>query len=139
MNARYRAGGVLCLAVVVMLTVAAVPSLADPVGQITEFSSGLNSSGLPFGIAPGADGSLWFADEGATSAIGRIGRITPSGQITEYSSGLNSTSAPVDITAGPDGNVWFTDLGITGGDWADHAVGSDHRVLKWPELRQHAV
>jgi len=48
-------------------------ALAAPLGQITEFSAGLNAGSEPLGIAPGADGNLWFVDAGTTKAIGRIG------------------------------------------------------------------
>jgi virginiamycin B lyase len=89
---------------------AAQTAAADPVAQITEFSSGLNAGSGPEGIAPGPDGNLWFTDQGTTSAIGRI---TPQGQITEFSSGLNVGSMPYRISPGPDGNLWFTDRGTT--------------------------
>jgi hypothetical protein len=95
------------LIVPVMLAVLAlsVPAaIADPVGQITEFSAGPGS--FPHeGIAAGPDGNQWFTDNGETPAIGRV---TPSGQITEFSTGLNG-AYPEGIMAGPDGNVWFTD------------------------------
>ena len=81
-----------------------------PSGQITEFTSGLNAGSVPVGIAPGADGNLWFTDRGTTRAIGRI---TPDGQITEFTSGLNSGSYPTVIAPGADGNLWFTDPGTT--------------------------
>ena len=93
------------LAVVVTAPVA----MADPVGQISEFSTGLNVHSIPFGVVSGSDGNLWFTDEG-TSAIGRI---TPSGQITEYSNGLSAASRPSSIAAAPDGNLWFTDEGTS--------------------------
>ena len=83
---------------------------ADASGQITEFSSGLNASSEPIGIASGPDGNLWFTDPASTTAIGRI---TPSGQTTEFSTGLNAGSLPVEIAPGPDGNLWFTDRGST--------------------------
>ena len=83
---------------------------AGAAGAITEFSAGLNSESAPSNIAPGADGNLWFTDEGATKAIGRI---TPSGTITEFSAGLNPASKPRGITAGPEGNLWFADRGTT--------------------------
>jgi streptogramin lyase len=93
---------------------------AAPLGQITEFTSGLNTGSYPTGIAAGADGNLWFADPGTTPAIGRI---TPAGTITEFTSGLNAGSRPggirgaqattTGIVTGPDGNVWFTDDGTT--------------------------
>jgi hypothetical protein len=37
-----------------------VPAAAAPVGQITEFSTGLKAASYPAFIAPGADGNLWF-------------------------------------------------------------------------------
>ena len=51
-------------------------SAAAPLGEITEFSAGLNAGSNPKGIAPGPDGNLWFTDTGTTAAIGRI---TPTG------------------------------------------------------------
>ena len=61
-------------------------------------------------IAAGADGNLWFVDQGSTKAIGRI---TTSGAITEYSAGLNAGADPNSIALGADGNVWFGDNGTT--------------------------
>ena len=94
---------------------------AASLGQVTEFSSGLNTGSLPDGVAAGADGNVWFGDRGATPAVGRI---TPGGTITEFTSGLNQGSIPGGsaqfgslsvggIVAGADGNVWFTDHGVT--------------------------
>jgi streptogramin lyase len=87
-------------------------AMADPAAQITELvSSSLNASNTPAEIAPGADGHLWFSDDGATKAIGRIDPST--GQVTEFSSGLNTGSFPFGIATGADGNVWFADQGST--------------------------
>ena len=99
---------VVLVAVMAVLAVAvtAPAASADPVGQISEFSAGLNVNSNPLGVVSGSDGNLWFTDEGTTSAIGRI---TPTGQITEFSAGLNPGSRPLFIAAGPDGNLWFTD------------------------------
>ncbi len=83
---------------------------AAPTGAISEFSAGLNTGSLPSAITPGADGNVWFTDEGSTPAIGRI---TPAGAITEYSAGLNPGSRPYGIAVGPEGDVWFTDRGTT--------------------------
>jgi hypothetical protein len=83
--------------------VVGMPAAAAPVGQITELSSRLT-----YAIAPGADGNMWFTDEG-----GAIGRIITSGQIAEFSSGLNPGSVPNAIAPGADGNLWFTDDGST--------------------------
>jgi hypothetical protein len=97
------------------LSFGAPVAMGDPVGQVTEFSAGLNPGSapgttFPGSIAAGPDGNLWFTDPaalaGGTSAIRRI---TPSGQITEFSSGLNPGSAPASIALGADGNLWFTD------------------------------
>src|SRR6516165_1907032 len=73
------------LIVPVMLAVLSAPAAsADPLGQVSEFSSGLNAANYPEFIAAGPDGNLWFTavaypGQGRTVAIGRI---TPSGQIT---------------------------------------------------------
>jgi virginiamycin B lyase len=95
---------------IVTLSLCPDSAAAASAGAITEFSAGLNSGSLPSAITPGADGNLWFTDEGSTPAIGRI---TPSGTITEFSAGLNAGSRPYGITEGPEGNVWFTDRGTT--------------------------
>src|ERR1700733_5070182 len=89
------------LLVVLALSLGAQTAAADPVGQVSEFSSGLNAGSIPAGIAPGADGNLWFADAGTTPVIGRI---TPSDQITEFSNGLDAGSVPYGIAPGADGN-----------------------------------
>src|SRR5439155_997192 len=58
----------------------------------------------PWGIAPGPDGNLWFAEYGGNE----IGRITTAGAITEFPI-PTAESDPTGITAGPDGNLWFTE------------------------------
>jgi virginiamycin B lyase len=79
-----------------------------PGGKTVFFKAGLDRRSAPGKMALGADGNLWFADNGKRPAIGRI---TPEGQITEFSAGLAPQSKPGDLVAGPDGNVWFTDGG----------------------------
>jgi streptogramin lyase len=81
---------------------------AAPLGQVTQFTAGLNAGSQPHDIASGSDGNLWFTDQGTTPAIGRI---TPSGHITKFSATLNAGSLPNAIAPGPDGNVWFTVVG----------------------------
>src|SRR5260370_568922 len=76
-------------------------------GTVTEFGGGLNPGWRLKGIAPGADGNVWFGDSGTTKAIGRI---TPTGTITNFTVGLNVGTSPLLIAPGPDGNLWFTDL-----------------------------
>jgi streptogramin lyase len=93
------------LALVVSLGTVLPVGAGDPVGEITEFTTGLTPNGGPSRIATGPDGNLWFTE---AANPGRIARITPSGVITEFTTGLTPDSQPVGITAGPDDNVWFT-------------------------------
>jgi len=73
-------------------------------------SGGLSRGSVPFGIAAGPDGEVWFADAGTAAAIGRV---TAAGRITEFSAGLNAGSQPVAITEGLNGDLWFADDGTT--------------------------
>ena len=108
-------GGLIVPVMLAVLAFGAPAAIGNPLGQITEFSAGLNPGADPVAnysgsIAAGPDGNLWFTDDGTTDAIGRI---TPSGQITEFSAGLNPSADTVGIAMGPDGNLWFTDQGAT--------------------------
>jgi sugar lactone lactonase YvrE len=40
-------------------------------GAVTEYSAGITSGAVPWGIVGGPDGNIWFAEQG-TNAIGRI-------------------------------------------------------------------
>jgi len=80
---------------------AKVPGL--PSGTVTSYPT-LTPSSTPYGITTGADGNVWFAENGGN----RIGRITPAGSMTEFAI-PTATTQPWGITAGPDGNVWFTE------------------------------
>jgi streptogramin lyase len=108
----------------VALYVWAGSAAAASLGQVTEFSAGLQGKASnPTGIAAGPDGNVWFTDQGCALASNpgtcAIGRITPSGAIAEFSAGLQAAnkSVPYDIALGPDGNLWFTDDGLK------HAIG----------------
>ena len=85
---------------------------APRVGAITETALGTSTHIYLFGLAPGPDGNLWFADLGC-AGLGRcaIGRITAHGPIIVFTRGLRAGSVPFAITPGPDGNLWFTDEG----------------------------
>ncbi len=74
---------------------------------ITEFPIPTAASG-PQSIVAGADGNLWFTEEGRESLVNQIGRITPAGAVTEFSI-PTAYSFPWSIAAGPDGNLWFTE------------------------------
>lgn len=61
----------------------------------------------PIDIATGADGNLWFGDNGTNA----IGKMTPSGVQTTYP--VPSAYANiVGVTLGPDGNIWFVEQGV---------------------------
>jgi virginiamycin B lyase len=62
------------------------------------------ASGLPYGIAAGPDGALWFVEESAS----KIGRLTTGGALTDYDT-TTGGSQPYQITAGPDSAMWFTE------------------------------
>jgi uncharacterized protein (TIGR03437 family) len=67
---------------------------------------------MPWGIAAGPDGNLWFTDYPSS-----IGQIAPAGAVIEFPAGTSAASHPFGITAGPDGNLWFTEM-------AGNAIGS---------------
>jgi len=92
------------LAVTIALVLGALAGAA-PLGDLTEFTVGLNAGAVPFRIVSGADGNLWFSDQGPAKAIGRI---TTSGVITEPVT-LAAASVPRQVRVGADGKVWFTD------------------------------
>lgn len=82
----------------------------DSAGRVTVYTRGLNAGSVPFQIALGPDGNLWFTDEGSRPAIGRI---TPRGRITVFAHGLRRASVPFGIAADRHG-LWFTDHGCAG-------------------------
>ena len=93
----------LFIAALLSLFVLAAPRAASAApGEVAHFA--LPDGSQPEGIAAGADGNLWFAENGAD----KIGRITPGGVVSEFA--LPTPAArPMQVTAGPDGNVWFTE------------------------------
>ena len=74
------------------------------VGDITEFSDGLNENG-PRTIVPGPDGNLWFTNPGG---IDSLGRITTGGVITEFPIDVENHFME-SVARGPEGNLWYTD------------------------------
>lgn len=71
-------------------------SIGQPSVQFKEFTVG-----LPFDIALGPDGAMWFTNSSS------IGRITATGSVTTFP--LPKNSVPTKIAAGPDGALWFTE------------------------------
>ncbi|MDH4216744.1 MAG: hypothetical protein OEV23_07640, partial [Gallionella sp.] len=115
----------------------------------TEFA--VPSGGVPFGIASGPDGNLWFSDMQTNS----IRKMTPAGVVTSYTIPTTTTnntedcgygSCPQTIVSGPNGNMWFvegngnkiakittagviTEYANTAGGWPqDLAVGPDGNI-----------
>jgi virginiamycin B lyase len=107
----------------------AVPgALAAEPPQIAEFP--LADGALPFGIALGPDGALWFTERGTDS----VGRIEPDGTLGTWTT-LTPGADPTAIAAGPDGNIWFTEQGVNaiarlepGGQVTEYPVPSDNAV-----------
>jgi virginiamycin B lyase len=71
--------------------------------------SGINNpvmaGSFPRRIAPGRDGSLWFAEE-TSSTIGRL--IASTNAIAEFPT-LTSAAVPSGVTFAPDATIWFTE------------------------------
>jgi streptogramin lyase len=87
-------------------TTAAAVAEITPSGQITEITAGVNPTGLQDGdsITPGADGSLWFTDNGsAAKAVGRI--VLAPIVSTGASSAVTSTGATVSGSVTPLANA----------------------------------
>ena len=65
--------------------------------------------GLPYGIAMGPDGAIWFTE----AQTGKIGRLSKSRVFTEYAVPQPQMSAksPAGIVRGPDKKIWFTEAG----------------------------
>src|ERR1700722_10454471 len=77
---------------------------AQSAPTIAQFAAG--SGSVPFGIASGPDGNLWFTDDSATAPA--IGQITISGTITRFP--LPAGLVPGLIVTGPTAtDLWFTD------------------------------
>src|SRR5262245_18078444 len=94
----------ICLALAA-LGVACAATAAAPLGAVTEFPVGAGHS--PFRVASGADGAVWFTDQGSAKALGRI--ATTGGAYSYVA--LPAGCFPRQIRVGPDGNIWFTDTG----------------------------
>src|SRR5258706_434580 len=73
--------------------------------QVTQYPLPADGNSVPFAIAPGPDGALWFTE--AASAE-KIGRITTGGAITEFTV-PTAGSFPCGIVTGSDGAMWFTE------------------------------
>jgi streptogramin lyase len=95
------------------------PATAHAAPVVTKFSTGFH--GQPRAIAPGPEGSLWFAEWNDRRALA-VGRITTRGAVTEFVDSSSPGLLSSGLTAGPDGNLWvsvFDGLGSPGdqGAW----------------------
>jgi len=99
---RVAAVGVVLAAVVAL----AAPAGVSASGTVTEYPL-LTPAAMPFGIAAGADGGVWFTmPAGVAKQIGRLDPAT--GTITEFTT-APAAPAPKWLASGPDGNLWFGD------------------------------
>ncbi len=93
---------VLATSAAVMLTAAAAPTLAAPLGEVRAFP--LPAGVVATSIAAGPEGDMWFTEPESMT----IGRITSAGTITEFT-GLKAV--PGGITLGLEGDMWFAEFG----------------------------
>jgi len=83
---------------------------------------------LPWDIAAGPDGNMWFT----TLAARIIGKITPNGTITEYH--VPGEYGIAGIASGPSDNMWFTenDTGLVGSISTNGVVGQSFGTSPYP-------
>lgn len=99
----------------VLLTPFSLVGTASATPTITEYT-GDSTVYYPADMAQGADGAMWFIENGS----GYIGRVATDGTMTTYQvpppPGRTYQAAQNGITLGPDGNIWFTEgpYGVVG-------------------------
>jgi hypothetical protein len=86
-GARFVAAATVLL--VVSLWAALPVGAGDPLGQITEFTTGLTPNSQPNRIADGPDGNLWFTE------------VKDPGRIAKIGAGCVPAPAPSPLTAAP--------------------------------------
>ena len=95
------------LAIVLVCAAATIRCAA----QTTFYPVPSGNSGL-YGIAAGADGTIWFTEQNTT----KIGRLTPGAAIKEFivPPPANGAANLGDITSGSDGAMWFGEIADIG-------------------------
>jgi virginiamycin B lyase len=116
---------------VVLVSVAAAGPTArgaEPQPELAEYP--LADGTIPFGIALGAEGVVWFTERG-TDSVGTIALDGTLGSRTTLAAGADPTA----IAAGPDGTVWFTMQGLnaigrldTDGALSEYPLPSDNAM-----------
>jgi virginiamycin B lyase len=100
------------------LAVAGICALALAVGVACAAATPLGTYGNTFaipseeygyGLTPGPDGNVWFADPGGNGTVSEIGEISPGGTVSEFA--LPSGGITRSLATGPEGDIWFTDEG----------------------------
>jgi virginiamycin B lyase len=95
---------------------------------ITEFTVPTSNAG-PYGITAGADGNLWFTDDGTNS----IGTINPATHVITEFVVPTAGASPRGITTGPDGNLWFTEYALfTGAPKIGEINPTTHLITEFP-------
>ena len=81
-------------------------------GAVTSFPVPATSTDLmarhPAFITAGADGAVWFTEEGGPGDYDHFNRMTTDGKITTFTHGVPPGTALIDLTTDRDGNLWFT-------------------------------
>ena len=86
------------LVVLALLLATAAPASAGTFKPSLPLDSASN------GIALGADGNYWVAEQAANS----IAKVSPRGEVLGH---VAVGGGPVDVTAGPDGFIWASVTG----------------------------
>src|SRR5262249_15099262 len=76
-------------------------------GATGSYPYAVTKTGGAFGIAPDAQGNLWFAQEGAN----QVGVFSPATDISIEQAVPTSTAGPIGVAQGPDPNLAFTEFG----------------------------
>jgi virginiamycin B lyase len=86
-------------------------------GQVTVFHLPEGVAASPAFLTVGADGALWFTEQGLGSQVGdaprafgnKIGRISTAGVFGPLVTVPTPNSMPLGITQGPDHRIWFAE------------------------------
>jgi len=105
------------------------PSTIDIITPSTGALISLPASYAPQGVAAGADGNVWFTEDGAS--VGVVGNYSPAHVLTEYTITTPASAAPAGIATGPAGTMWFCDNSpITGTGEIDSVTLSSGAINK---------
>ena len=73
----------------------------------------------PLGIAPDADGNIWFTQPGG---FGQVGEFTPSNDLSTEMAALSHGAEPEGMTEDASGDLWYTEYGNGDGSAIDEIL-----------------